>query len=99
MRVLAHHPDQEMSGVFLSRLDLGLPFGQRWNDEGLVPPSVIPGTCVGYFSVTLLPQLRFFAAAHQGENGARHHRNVSAADDLEQAQRVRYLFIAPLVSA
>ena len=34
----------------------------------------------------------------QGEGRAAHHGNVGAAHDLEQAERVRHFFVAPLIS-
>jgi hypothetical protein len=42
--------------------------------------------------------LRFFVSANQRERRAAHYGNVGASDDFEQAQSVRYLFVAPLIS-
>ena len=88
-----------MSGVFVGGFGRGLAFRQRWNDEGLVPPAVIPCARKSHFAEALLPDLGFFAPPHQWENGPGHDRNVGAAHNFEQAQGVRHFFVAPLVSA
>jgi hypothetical protein len=61
--------------------------------------ALVPGPGEGHFAVSFLPLLCFVAGADQRENGARHYRNVGAADDFEQAEGVGYFFVAPLVSA
>src|ERR1700730_8847395 len=99
MRVLVDHADEEVSGIFLRGLDGRLPFRKRWDDEGFVPPALVPRARVGYFSIALLPELSLVATADQGKRSAGHNRNVGTADDFEQAERMRDFFIAPLVSA
>src|SRR5258708_3428993 len=88
-----------MGCVFVAGLGGGLAFRKRGHDEWLVPPAIVPRSRVGYFSIALLPHLSFFTAAYQRENGSRHYRNIRPADNLKQPERVRHLFIAPLVSA
>ena len=44
------------------------------------------------------PCLGFSAPPDQWENRARHYRNVSAANDFKQTQRVRDFLIPPLIS-
>ena len=83
MRILVHHADQKVGGVFAAGLGGGLTFRERRHNEGFVPPAVVPGTGVGYFAITFLPQLGFFAAAHQGESSTGHDRNVGAANDFQ----------------
>src|SRR3981081_2860820 len=87
-----------MGGIFIGSLGGVLPFQKTGDDEGLVPPAIVPGAGVGHFSVALLPLLRFFVSANQRKHRARDHRNVGAANDFEQAKSVRHLFVAPLVS-
>ncbi len=96
---LVHLANQEVSRVFVCGLGGGRTFRQGWDDKGFVPPAIVPGAGKGHFAVTLLPELGFFAPAHQREDSSRHHRNIGAADDFEQAQGVRHFFVAPLVSA
>src|SRR5258708_16774588 len=98
MRIFVNHTDHEVSGIFVRGLGAGPPFRKRWDDEGLVPPALVPSARVGYPSIALLPQLSFLATADQGEHGAGHNRNVRATDDFEQTLRMGYLFVAPLVS-
>src|ERR1700730_1948157 len=99
MREFVDHTDQEVSGIFVHGLGARPPFRKCRYNEALVPPAFIPSTCVGYFPVTFLPELRFVATADQRKHGAGHHRNVRTPDDFEQTDRVRHLFIAPLVAA
>src|ERR1019366_10790250 len=54
---------------------------------------------VGHFTVALLPLLRFLAPPDQRKRRAGHYGNVGASHDFEQTQRMRYLFVAPLVAA
>src|SRR4029077_2681954 len=75
-----------------------LPFGKRWDDEGLVPPAIVPCPGVGHFPVALLPLLRFFASANQRKRRAGRYRDVGASNDFKQAESVRHLFVTPLVS-
>src|ERR1700685_2307110 len=56
-----------MGGVFVGWLGRRRPFRERWDDEGLMPPALIPCAGVGDLSVTLLPQLRFLAPAYRGK--------------------------------
>ncbi len=88
-----------MSGVFAGGFGRGLAFRQRGDDEGLVPPAVIPRARESHFAEALLPYLSFFAPPHQWENRPGHDRNIGAAHDFEQAQGVRHFLVAPLVSA
>src|SRR3984885_14325705 len=94
-----YHSDQEMRGAFVTGLCRGQPFGERRHDERLMPPPVIPGARVRHFPVTPLPNLTFLAAPHQGECRSRNYRNIGAADDLKQTQRVCNLLVSPLISA
>ncbi len=88
-----------MRGIFIGGLACGLAFGEGGHDEGLVPPAIIPRAGIGHFSVALLPLLRFLAAADERKRRAGHYGNVGASDDLQEAKRMRYFFVAPLVSA
>src|SRR5260370_139437 len=54
-------------------------------------------TCAA--SGALLTLLRFLAAADERKRRAGHYGNVGASDDLQEAKRMRYFFVAPLVSA
>jgi hypothetical protein len=97
--VLAHLADQEMSRVLVGSFGRGLAFRQGRDNEGLMPPAVIPRAREGHLAEALLPYLSFFMPSHQWENGPGHNWNIGAAHDLEQAQRVRHFLVAPLVSA
>src|ERR1700683_2241799 len=88
-----------MYRVFVRRLGRRPSFWKLRHHKRLMPPAVIPRARVGYFSVTLLPGLGFLTAADQRERRSGHNRNVGAADDLQQAQRMRHFLIAPLISA
>src|SRR5260370_2718338 len=88
-----------MRGIFIGGLACGLAFGEGGHDEGLVPPAIIPRAGIGHFSVALLPLLRFLAAADEWKRRAGHYGNVGASDDLQEAKRMRYFFVAPIVSA
>src|ERR1700676_1110567 len=95
---LAHHTNQKMGSIFIGGLSGRSPLRQRGGDEGLVPPAIVPGAGVGHFSVALLPLLRFFASANQRKRSAGHYRDVGASNDFKQAESVRHLFVAPLIS-
>src|SRR6202158_1359428 len=87
-----------MGGIFIGGLGGELPLRKRGDDEGLVPPAIVPGPGVGHFSVALLPLLRLFVSANQRKRRAGHYGDIGASNDFEQAKRVRHLFVAPLVS-
>src|SRR5882762_9295814 len=87
-----------MGSIFIGGLGGRLPLRKRGDDEGTVPPALVPSAGVGHISVALLPLLRFFMSANQRERCARDHRNVCASNDFEQAKSMRQLFVAPLVS-
>ena len=99
MGIFVHHADQKVSGVLIGRLGSGLPFRKLRNYVMLMPPAIIPGTGERDFSISCLPQKRFLTAMHQRKHGSRHNRNIGAANELQQSQGMRYLFVAPLVSA
>src|SRR5258708_6760285 len=87
-----------MSSIFISGFGGRLPPQKLGNDEGLVPPAIVPGPGVGDSSVALLPLLRFFVSPDQRKHCAGHYGNVGAANDFKQAKRMRHFFVAPLVS-
>src|SRR4029077_19418186 len=74
------------------------PLRKRGDNEGLVPPAIVPSSGVSHFSVALLPLLRFFVSPNQRKRRAWHYGDVGASNDFEQAESVRHLFVAPLVS-
>ena len=99
VRILVHHPHQEVRRVFVRGLGSRLPFRQRGHHKWLVPPALVPGARIGQLAVAFLPLKKLFASVHQGKRRAAHHGNIGAAHDLEQAERVRHFFVAPLVAA
>src|SRR6266851_3237207 len=99
MRILAHHSNQKMGSIFIGGLGGRLPLRKRGDDEGLVPPAIVPGPGIGHFSVALLPLLRFFMSANQRKRRAGHDGDVGASDYLQEAKSMRHFFVAPLVSA
>src|SRR6185369_14330894 len=99
MRELVYLAKQEVNCILVCGLGRGLTLGQWWNHEGPVPPPLVPRARESYPAEPMLPDLGFFTTPHQGEHGPRHHRDILAAHNLEQAQRVRHFFVAPLISA
>ena len=98
VRIFVHHPHQEMRRVFIGWLGGWRPFRQRRHHEWFVPPALVPGALIRHLAVALLPQSCLLAGAHQRERRAFHNRDIRAAHDLEQPQRVRHFLIAPLVA-
>lgn len=94
-----HHANEKMRGIFNRRFRCRLAFGQGRNNKRLVPPAVIPRPRVGDFAVSFLPQLGFIAPSYHRKSRARHDRNIGAANNLKQPQRVRNFFVTPLISA
>src|ERR1700730_15166540 len=88
----------KMRSYFLGGLRGRPPLRKRGHDEGPVPPAIVPSPGVRDLSRTLLPLLRFFVSPNQRKSRAGHYGDVGASDDFEQAQSVRHLFVAPLVS-
>ena len=60
--------------------------------------ALIPSPGIRDLAIILLPRLRFFARAHQRKACARHHRNIRAPHNFQQAQRVRHFLVAPLIA-
>ena len=71
MRILAHLANQKMCSVLGGGLGSGLAFRQGRDNEGFVPPAVIPGARESHFAEALLPQLGFFMPPHQREKRPR----------------------------
>ena len=94
-----HHADQEVSSVLIGRFGSGLPFRKLRNYVRFVPPAIIPGAGECDFAISCLPQNGFVTAVHQRKYGSGHDRNIGAANQLQQPQSMRYLFIAPLIPA
>src|SRR5690348_5758591 len=99
VRIAPHHADKKMRRINLRSLGGWSALRQLGNHKRLVPPALIPCPRVRHLAVALLPQLGVTPPAHQREHCARHHRNVGAANDLQQVEHVGDLFVAPLVAA
>src|SRR5581483_11106046 len=61
--------------------------------------AVIPSTGVSNFPEALLPQLSFVAAADQRKSSTGNDGNIGAPENLEEAECMGDLFIAPLIAA
>src|ERR1022692_37025 len=99
MRIFVDHADQEVSGVLVGGMGSGLPFRELRNYVMFVPPAIIPGTGERHFSIHCLPQKGFLTAMDERKYGSGHDRNIGAANQLQQSQSMRYLFVAPLIPA
>ena len=85
-----------MRRVFINRLRGRLAFRHRRN---FIRPvyrlAPIPRALINNFAVNLFPARHLLFRIHEREHGARNHRHIRPADNLEQPQRVQHLFIAP----
>src|SRR5581483_1628164 len=63
--IAVHHSDHEVGRIFARRLRCRLTFGRRRDGERFMPPAVVPGASKAHLPIALLPELGFFAAAHQ----------------------------------
>ncbi len=101
VRILLNHAHHESRGIFCRRFSRWRAF-RHWRDVvrpvHRVPPREIPRTLVHNFSIKRFPLRNIFFAVHQRKSGARHHRNIGAANNFKQAQGVLHFFIAPRIT-
>ena len=99
--ILPHQANHEVSGVFSRSLDRGRALGHRRDFAGAVhfaPGGKIPRALIDQLAVNRLPLLHVLFAVNQRKFRAGNHRDIAAADDLHQAQRVLDFLIAPGVA-